>query len=36
MDKYLELNSNPSTDSWGLEWDSNSPVVNIVNNGSII
>ena len=34
-EKYLS-SGNPTTAKWGLEWDSNSPVKNIKNNGTII
>ena len=32
----FNASGNPTTESWNLEWDSNSPVVNIKNYGSIL
>ncbi len=32
----FNASGNPTTESWGLEWDSNSPVVKVENYGSII
>ena len=35
MHVYNDKGTNPSTESWGLEWDSSSPVTEVENYGSI-